>query len=90
MCIDATEYETFLNPEFALKESEKSLKMLKIKSVLPCKKNWLLVSLDFEEIELELVEAGSVKWIEVNSETAEPEDGSSLDYYLASQLGLDV
>jgi len=39
VCIEATEYETFLNPEFALKESEKSLKMLKIKSALPCKKN---------------------------------------------------
>ena len=48
------------------------------------------MSLDFEEIELELVEADSEKWIEVNSETAEPADGSSLDYYLASQPGSDV
>jgi len=79
--LEAQEYETFLDPEFALREKEKSLKVLKIalnldpESVqgLPCGMDELLVSAEFEAIEHELVEVELNKWKNVNKNTGMPD-----------------
>jgi len=94
--LEATEYETFLDPEFALRKKRKSFKVLNIaldskwNLKLPCGTSRLLVRTEFEAIEHELVEMAIKKWELVDSDTGIPRADIKLDYNLTGQPGSGV
>jgi len=94
--LEATEYETFLDPQFALRKKRRFFKVLNIaldsKSglKLPCGKSRLLVRPEFEAIEHQAVEIGLKKWEFVDSDTGIPQDDLKLDYNITGQPGSGV